>query len=144
VAYFIPNFSLLLVAGFLIGGTSNPLYALLIAYTNDFLEHDQMAAASGSLVFINGVGAITGPLIVGWMMGALGPAGYFVFIGVLMTSIGIYGLYRMTQRSSTTSVDDMTSYQPVLANASPVVVEYAQELYIETELEDAEDTDVVN
>lgn len=136
-AYMIPdNFALLCAAGFLIGGTSNPLYALLIAYTNDFLEHDDMAAASGGLVFINGVGAISGPIIVGWMMGALGPEGFFLFIAVLLAAVVAYGIYRMTQRTSTTSVEDMTSYAPVLANASPVVVEYAQELYIETELEE--------
>jgi hypothetical protein len=95
-----------------------------------------MAAASGGLVFINGVGAISGPIIVGWMMGALGPEGFFLFIAVLLAAVVAYGIYRMTQRTSTTSVEDMTSYAPVLANASPVVVEYAQELYIETELEE--------
>ena len=41
-------------AAFLLGGMANPLYALLIAYTNDFLEHEDMAAASGGLIFING------------------------------------------------------------------------------------------
>jgi len=32
------NYSALLCVAFLVGGTSNPLYSLLIAYTNDFLE----------------------------------------------------------------------------------------------------------
>ena len=50
-------FTLLLVSAFVIGGMANPLYSLLIAHTNDFLEHDDMAAASGGLVFISGVGA---------------------------------------------------------------------------------------
>ena len=44
-------FGALLVAAFVIGGTSNPLYSLLIAYTNDYLEADDMAAASGGLIF---------------------------------------------------------------------------------------------
>lgn len=59
------NFTMLLVAAFFMGGMANPLYALLIAYTNDFLEHEDMAAASGGLMFINGLGAISGPLILG-------------------------------------------------------------------------------
>ncbi len=54
------NFAILLGVSFLIGGMANPLYALLIAYTNDFLEHEDMAAASGGLIFINGLGAILG------------------------------------------------------------------------------------
>ena len=69
------NFTMLLVAAFLIGGMTNPLYSLLIAYTNDYLEHEDMAAASGGLMFINGLGAIAGPLITGWLMGdAIRPA----------------------------------------------------------------------
>ena len=58
---------------FLIGGSSNPLYSLLIAYTNDFLDLDDMAAASGGMLFLNGLGAIAGPLMLGWMMGLMGP-----------------------------------------------------------------------
>ena len=58
-------FPVLLVSAFVVGGMSNPLYSLLIAHTNDFLEHEDMAAASGGLIFINGLGAITGPIITG-------------------------------------------------------------------------------
>ncbi|MEM6618783.1 MAG: MFS transporter, partial [Pseudomonadota bacterium] len=58
----------LLASAFVIGGVANPLYSLLLAYTNDFLDHEDMAAASGGLVFINGLGAIAGPLAVGTLM----------------------------------------------------------------------------
>ena len=37
------NFTMLLAAAFMVGGVSNPLYSLLIAHTNDFLEHEDMA-----------------------------------------------------------------------------------------------------
>ena len=67
------TFWLLLLAAVLVGGTSNPLYSLLIAHTNDFLDLDDMAAAAGGMVFINGLGAIAGPLMMGWMMGVMGP-----------------------------------------------------------------------
>ena len=33
-----PSFTALLIGGFVLGGMTNPLYALLIAYTNDYLE----------------------------------------------------------------------------------------------------------
>lgn len=130
------NFNVLLLTAVIIGGTSNPLYALLIAYTNDFLEHEDMAAASGGLVFINGVGAIAGPLITGWMMGGFGPQGFFLFIALLMLGLATYAGFRMTRRANTTSVEDMVSYAPVLAAASPVAVDMAQEVYIEAELEE--------
>jgi MFS family permease len=55
----------LLVVGALSGGLAQPLYALLIAYTNDYLEYEDMAGASGGLLFVNGIGAIIGPLAMG-------------------------------------------------------------------------------
>ena len=54
--FFSHNYIFLLVAAGLIGGFSNPLYSLLIAHANDYLDFDDMAAASGGLVFITGVG----------------------------------------------------------------------------------------
>lgn len=120
----------LLIAAFLIGGMSNPLYSLLIAYTNDFLEYDDMAAASGGMVFINGLGAISGPIITGWIMELFGPPGFFLFIAALMIALTGYAAYRMTQRSAP-SVDDTGTYATIYPTASPVAVELAQEYAIE-------------
>jgi len=131
------SFQVVLVLGFLIGGFSNPLYALLIAYTNDFLEHDDMAAASGGLIFINGLGAITGPLMVGWLMGRVGPNGFFLFLVISCSALMIYAMYRMTQRAAP-SIEDTGSYAPLTAASTPVVVEAAQEYFIETALEEEE------
>jgi len=129
------SFIMMLVAAFLIGGMANPLYALLIAYTNDFLEHEDMAAASGGLIFINGLGAISGPLLTGWLMGVVGAGGFFLFLGVLMAGLAAYAAYRMTQRAAT-PIDETGSYTPVTPSASPVAVELAQEVFIETALEE--------
>jgi MFS family permease len=131
------EFRFLLVGAFIIGGLSNPLYSLLIAYTNDYLDHDDMAAASGGLVFINGLGAIMGPVITGWLMedGVFGPAGFFLFIAVLMFAMAAYAAYRATQRASI-PVDETSSFAAISPTASPVAVEIAQEYTIETELEE--------
>lgn len=117
---------LLFVIAFLIGGIANPLYALLIAYTNDFLEHSDMAAASGGLLFINGLGAISGPFVIGWLMTAFGADGYFLFLAVLFTAVAAYALWRMTRRSAPPT----SSYAPVLSQASPVAMAVAQEVAI--------------
>jgi len=129
------DYSALLAAGFVIGGMSNPLYALLIAYTNDYLQPEDMAAASGGMLFMNGVGAIIGPIVTGWMMGLIGPQGFFLLIAGLMLSLAVFTAYRMTQRASV-PVDETVSYAPVLPTASPVAVELAQEVAIEAQLED--------
>ncbi|NBB96644.1 MAG: MFS transporter [Alphaproteobacteria bacterium] len=105
-----------------IGGVSNPLYALLLAYTNDYMEHDMMAAASGGLLFVNGMGAIIGPLVIGRMMGVIGPDGFFVFIGVLTATLAVYAAWRMTQRPST-PVAETGPYAPVSPVVSAATVE---------------------
>jgi len=126
-------FGALLIVAFIIGGTSNPLYSLLIAYTNDYLEADDMAAACGGLIFINGVGAISGPLIIGWVMDQYGPEFFFMVIAVLMLTMAAYAGFRMTQRTRV-GIDD-GAYAPVMPNASLVAVEVASEYYIEISLE---------
>ncbi len=118
-----------MVAAFFVGGLSNPLYALLLAYTNDFLDGDDMAAASGGLLFINGLGAIAGPILTGWLMDAVGPSGYWMFIGVLMFATGVYALYRMSRRAARARPDEVASYAPIMPTSTPVAVEAAQEYY---------------
>ncbi|MEM1004725.1 MAG: MFS transporter [Pseudomonadota bacterium] len=126
------TFPVLLASAFLIGGMSNPLYSLLIAHANDILDHEDMAAASGGLVFINGMGAIAGPLITGWLMGdaVFGPPGFFLFIAILMFILAAYAMYRMTQRAAI-PVDETGTMSPLYPTASPVALEVAQEVAIE-------------
>jgi MFS family permease len=93
-------FAALLVAALLLGGITNPVYALLIAYTNDFLQKEDMAAASAGMIFLNGFGAIFGPLVTGWIMGRVGPSGFFLFIAILYVALAGYAIYRMTRRAA--------------------------------------------
>ena len=133
------TFWLLLLSAFVVGGMSNPLYSLLIAHTNDFLEHEDMAAASGGMVFINGLGAILGPIITGWLMGtALGPGGFYLFTGTLFVALAAYASYRATQRA-VIPVEETGDYVPIVPASTALAVEYAQELAIEAGQE-AEDT----
>lgn len=93
-------FGALLVVACLLGGVVNPLYALLIAYTNDFLAKDEMAAASSGLLFLNGFGAVFGPLVTGWLMETAGPGGYFAVIAALFAMLAVYAGWRMTRRAA--------------------------------------------
>jgi MFS family permease len=121
---FNPGFVGLVAAGLIIGGVSNPLYSLLLAHTNDYLDQDSMAAASGGLLFVNGVGAILGPLLIGWLMGLIGPQGFFLFIGCLTTSLAGYALWRMTRRSAVPvqATGPFAAVSPSVSSATVAVV----------------------
>jgi MFS family permease len=124
-AYFAGGYFFALVfAAFLVGGLTNPLYSLLIAHANDFIEYEDMASAAAGLLFVNGVGAVSGPIIIGYAMNAYGPEIFFVIIALLMATLAIYAGYRMTQRAT---VSDTSSYAAVLPNSTGVAVEIAQE-----------------
>jgi len=128
-------YAIIVLSGVIVGGTSNPLYALLLAYTNDYLDREDMAAASGGLLFINGLGAILGPLIVGVMMDVIGANGFWLYTAFLMLGIGSFGMYRATQRSRSDLDAEAVPYATVTASTTPVFAEVAQEVYIEAEEE---------
>lgn len=126
-AAFLPlPFPALVGVAMILGGITNPVYALLIAYTNDFLPRDQMAGASAGLIFLNGFGAVFGPTATGWMMEKMGPSGFFLFIGVLYAALAAYALYRMTRRAA-----------PAVSGAFRGVTPGASPLAVETVLEEA-------
>jgi MFS family permease len=114
----------LMAAAFFAGGVTTPLYALFLAYTNDFLSAEDMPAASGGLVFTFGLGAIMGPLVTGWAMQQFGPFAFWLVLGAIFGGIALYALYRMTQRA-VVPVGETESYLGVLPTASPMVVEAA-------------------
>jgi MFS family permease len=132
------DFETLLVLGFILGGMASPLYSLFIAYTNDFLQVEDMAAASGALVFVYGLGAILGPMVTGQLMDMVGPHGFWMFLAALFTLIVLYAAWRMTRRPSV-PVDETGAYLGVSPTGSPVALAAAQEWYVETAEESAEE-----
>jgi len=132
-----PNLIAIYAAAAMLGGMANPLYSLLLAHTNDYLPPSKMASASSGLVFINGVGASFGPIVVGYVMGWIGPDGFFVYNSILCALIACYALYRMSQRPAAMP-DDTGSLLP-LPTRGAVIAEVAAEIYAAEAEEDSDD-----
>ena len=124
------RYEVLLIASFFLGGMTNPLYALLLAYVNDFLEPESMPAASAGLLFINGMGAIAGPVVTGWVMGVMGPLGFFGYMALLLVGFLAYGLWRVSRRSSP-GPKETGVYVNMSPASSMVAVDMAQEVWAE-------------
>jgi MFS family permease len=125
------SFGALVITAFLMGGTSNPLYSLLIAHTNDFLAHEDMASASGGLIVLNGIGAVGTPILVGYLMQELGPPAFLGFIATIMAAIAAYAMYRMTVRPAR-AVEETSPIAPFsMVSGTQVAAEIAQEIAIE-------------
>jgi MFS family permease len=115
----------LLAAIFLFGGTCFPVYSLCIAYSNDYLQPEQMVAASGTLILVAGIGASIGPMLAALLMSVSGPAGFFWCLAGVHTAIGLFALYRMTRRPALPH-DEQTDYQLMPARSTPMAASITQ------------------
>ena len=89
-----------IVLMFLLGGTTFPLYSLTIAYTGDWLPQSKLTASSASLVRVNGVGAVCGPLVAAPLMAATSPPTFFVVMVVTHGLIAAYISWRVVFRDA--------------------------------------------
>lgn len=69
----------LIVAFFmvLLGGLLFPLYSLVVAYALDWTPDGKLVGTSGTLVRINGSGALVGPLVATMLISQFGPQWFF-------------------------------------------------------------------
>ena len=100
---------------------SLPMYSLAIAHTNDFLEQNEIVAASSAFVRLIGIGSILGPLIVSGIMSITGPNGFHIYLVIVHALLGVFGLYRMTKRAVPT--DNESQYVPLPRNITPAGME---------------------
>jgi MFS family permease len=71
------------------------LYSVAAAYTNDWIEPEQVNAAASQLVTLYGLGAVIGPFAAAGMMIATGPKGYFWAAIILHGLLAAFFLYRI-------------------------------------------------
>ena len=100
---------------------SLPMYSLAIAHTNDFLEQNEIVAASSAFVRLIGIGSILGPIMVSAMMSLTGPNGFHLFLIIVHALLGLFGLYRMTKRA--VPADSESQYVPLPRNITPAGME---------------------
>src|SRR5690606_23695273 len=70
------------------------------AHVNDHLVPSQLVAASGTLILVNGAGAIIGPLLVGGAMEAGGAAAYFQTLAGLHLAFLGYVVWRKARKAA--------------------------------------------
>ena len=70
------------------------LYSLSVSHVNDQLEPQQMVAASGALLRLNGLGAAVSPVLLGALIGQFGPPAYFGTLAALTLGLTIFDLWR--------------------------------------------------
>ena len=100
---------------------SLPMFSLILAHTNDFITKDKFVAAGAGLQFAFGIGAISGPFLCSLFMGWVGNNGFFIFLIIFHSLIGIFGIYRMNVRPSKENPD--SQFVPLPQTITPVGME---------------------
>ena len=98
-----------------------PLFSLNLAHTNDYVPKSKFVAAGGGLQLIFGFGAISGPILCSIFMGWFGLNGFFMFLILIHSLIGAFGLYRMRVRETVENPD--STFTPVPATITPAGLE---------------------
>jgi len=84
---------------------SLPMFAIIFAHTNDFIPKQKFVAAGAGLQFAFGLGAISGPFLCSVFMSVIGSNGYFIFLIIFHSIIGIFAIHRMRSRQSVENPD---------------------------------------
>jgi len=85
------------VAG-LHGAFMIPLYALLLAHTNDYAPTEALVEVSSGLLLVYAVGAAVGPLAVGPVIQEVGRGGLFLVIAAVLSAFTLFVLVRLLIR----------------------------------------------
>ena len=102
-------------------GMCLPMYSLVVAHINDFIQPDEIVGVSATVQSIVGIGAIIGPISASLFMNIIGPDGFFVFLFFTHLILGLFGIYRMSKRAKP---DDLESqYVPLPRNISAIGME---------------------
>lgn len=80
----------------LFGGFVFSIYGISVAQTHDRLASDQVLEATRTLLLVNGVGALFGPITAGLFMGWFGSNGFVWFVMLVLAKLGLFTLWRVS------------------------------------------------
>ena len=79
------------------------VYSVCVAHTNDFANPEKRVQTASGLLIAYSVGAITGPILVGLLMGEFAPRALFLYTACVQGFLWLFALYRMTRRRAPAS-----------------------------------------
>ena len=100
---------------------SLPMFAIIFAHTNDFIPKEKFVSAGAGMQIIFGISAMIAPFVCSFFMKHFGPNGIFIFLFIFQTLIGVFGIYRMTRRSTEENPDN--TFTPMPRNITPLGME---------------------
>lgn len=110
----------LLGAIFLFGGLSFAIYPIAVAQLIDQLHRDEILAGSSSLLMVNGIGSVCGPLLAGLLMQQLGARALPLYFAAVLGLLAAYTWYRLRHVSDLVS-EPHAHFMPMLRTSHTVL-----------------------
>jgi len=128
----------LILLGAVWGFCAFPMYAIAIAYTNDYTEASDYVMVSSGLLLLFGAGAVLGPFFASTFITYLGGVGLYVWTGAIHLILGLYILQRIFRRESAPT-DHHIAFGDALATAQTASQVYEEEIQYQEDQDAGED-----
>ncbi|WP_369959465.1 MFS transporter [Pseudomonas benzenivorans] len=105
---------------FLFGGLAFAIYPIAVAQLIDQLHGDEILAGSGSLLMVNGIGSVCGPLLAGVLMQQFGARALPLYFATVLALLAAYTWYRLRHVSDLVS-GEQAHFMPMLRTSHTVL-----------------------
>lgn len=116
----LPAGRLLLGLIFIWGGLAFAIYPIAVAQLIDQLHSDEILAGSSSLLMVNGIGSVCGPLLAGVLMQHLGAQALPLYFAATLGLLAAYTLHRLRHVSDLVSAP-AGHFMPMLRTSHTVL-----------------------
>ena len=89
------DWEVFLLTSALYGGASVTIYSICLAHINDRIDADEIVAAASALLLFYAIGSALGPITIGILIEAFGPATFFAAAAALQFGFAAYVIWRL-------------------------------------------------
>jgi MFS family permease len=107
-----------IIAVFLFGAFSMPLYSLCSAHGNDHAKPGEYALVAAGLLFFWSVGAIIGPLLAATLLQYYGPRAFFAYTSFIFLGFLIFTIRRMGVRPPVPPAERHSRFRALLRTSA--------------------------
>ena len=88
-----------------LGGFSFTIYPLCLTHTTDKIDSKDIIASMAAMSLLYSIGAVIGPIVASYMMQYMGPHGLFVYMSLVCSILGFFGMYYVVKSKSEQKIE---------------------------------------
>ncbi len=93
------------------------MYSVSISHVNDVVPADRLVAASAAMIMVNGLGAISGPILGTTAIDLFGPSGFWVSLAIVHGTLALFAAYRLVVKPRL-PISEKRTYIPMPSRAT--------------------------